>query len=161
MGIVHGDLKPSNLFVARCDGSVLVKVLDLGISRWSGAATHYMSPEQMTTASDVDARADVWALGVILFELVCGHPPFIGESPLELCRLVLYGATPSVTEFVPELPRELDAVIQGCLAKSHEQRYAGMSELAQALLPFAPRRAALSFERISRLLPTGSTQPAS
>ncbi len=169
LGIVHRDLKPGNLFVTRRrDGSPLVKVLDFGISKVSGPQSGtdsartktsalmgsplYMSPEQMTSSRDVDARSDVWALGVILFELVTGEPPFNGETLPQVCGLVLQGPTPSLLERVPDLPPALEAVIQRCLAKSPAERYPSVAELAHALLPFAPRRAAVSVERISRVL---------
>src|SRR5262249_54974882 len=93
LGIIHRDLKPANLFLAeRADGSRSIKVLDFGISKLmpegqavdaSLTKTHavmgspmYMSPEQLRSARDVDARADIWALGVILYEMLCGKGPF-------------------------------------------------------------------------------------
>src|SRR5262249_37700408 len=100
LGIVHRDLKPSNLFLAsRRDGTVVLKVLDFGISKWTrsiedlsaavsltGApavmgSAWYMSPEQLNDSRLVDARTDIWALGVVLYELVTGAPPFDGASP--------------------------------------------------------------------------------
>src|SRR5580693_7216018 len=91
MGIVHRDLKPANLFcIRRPDGTLSIKVLDFGISKAAGASMGmtstqavmgsplYMSPEQMGSSKGVDARSDIWALGVILFELVTGRVPFDG-----------------------------------------------------------------------------------
>ena len=105
VGIVHRDLKPANLFLARhAGGAPRIKVLDFGISKltardpsmppddpsmtrtraWLGSPL-YMSPEQMRSARDVDTRTDIWALGVILYELLSGKPPFDGETFPELC----------------------------------------------------------------------------
>src|ERR1019366_4279735 len=91
-GVVHRDLKPSNLFVTkRPDGSDLVKILDFGISKWSAGeaavdeltqtgvvlgSPKYMAPEQLFGSSEVDARADVWSVGAIIYEMLCGRPPF-------------------------------------------------------------------------------------
>src|SRR5262249_49050 len=106
LGIVHRDLKPSNLFCARRPGgTVSIKVLDFGISKIvtppdpampleaTGEAAllgspFYMSPEQMQRAADVDARADIWALGVVLYQLVTGHQPFSGATVPEVCMKI-------------------------------------------------------------------------
>ncbi len=170
LGIVHRDLKPGNLFLAtRRDGSVNVKVLDFGISKVTGSAKSdsdgaktrtsalmgsplYMSPEQMTSPRDVDARSDVWALGVILFELVTGKPPFDAETLPQVCSLILSAPAPSLRERRPDVPHDLEAVISRCLEKSADRRYASVAEFARALSAFATRRSHLSVERISRVL---------
>jgi len=168
LGIVHRDLKPANLFLTqRADGSATIKVLDFGISKLldtgidSAALTNtngmmgsplYMSPEQLHSPKSVDARADVWALGVILFELLTGERPYSAES---LPALVLAIATEppcSLGELLPGTPRDLEAIVDRCLEKKPEQRFADIGALAQALLPFAPKGMEPSVERIQRVL---------
>jgi serine/threonine protein kinase len=172
LGIVHRDLKPANLFcIRRSDGQFLIKVLDFGISKLldvgqaSDAAGMsvtetstvigsplYMSPEQMQSAKNVDARTDLWALGVILFQLVTGAVPFLGESFGEVAIKIATQATPSLRAYRPDAPPGLDVVIGRCLAKDRDRRYANVAELALALLPFSPKRAAASVERISGII---------
>jgi eukaryotic-like serine/threonine-protein kinase len=164
LGIVHRDLKPGNLFcVRRSDGQLSVKVLDFGISKMadagaSGSATRtsalmgsplYMSPEQMRSSKDVDAQTDIWALGVILFELMAGRPAFLGESVTELAIKVANEPTPPVRRFRPDVPSGLEAIIFKCLEKDRRQRYRNVAELALALLECGPKRAKGSVERIT------------
>ncbi len=167
-GIVHRDLKPSNLLLAkRADGSRSVKVLDFGVSKLirgcagdylmtSATATMgtplYMAPEQMKSARNVDARADVWALGAILRELITGGPLFFGETVPEICAQLLS------SERAPPMPEsatisaELEAIVQRCLEKDWHRRFADVAELALALGPLAPERARLSIRRIVRII---------
>ena len=119
LGIVHRDLKPANLFLSkRADGSPLVKVLDFGISKVDGGSRsqltsasvlmgspRYMSPEQMLSAKDVDARTDVWALGVILYELVTGKPVWHADTMQGLCALIASAPAPSLRASRPTRPR--------------------------------------------------------
>ena len=165
LGIVHRDLKPANLFVIRRpDGQLAVKVLDFGISKITGkggatgaAVTRtsalmgsplYMSPEQMMSSKDVDARTDLWALGVVLFELTTGRPPFSGESVTELAVKVTHTPAPLLRELRADAPAGLEAVLVRCLAKDRRERYANVAELARALMPFAPARMKPVVERI-------------
>jgi eukaryotic-like serine/threonine-protein kinase len=158
LGIVHRDLKPANLFLARRpDGKTLVKVLDFGISKvnpgFAGASyittakgallgsPSYMSPEQMESASDVDPRTDIWALGAILYRLLTGDLPFRGESTTELIKRVLTRAPRRPRKLRPDLPKELEAVILRCLQKNRARRFTTVSSLAAALAPFAGERA--------------------
>jgi serine/threonine-protein kinase len=171
-GVVHRDLKPGNLFVCeRPDGSPLVKVLDFGISkivrRAGGGTAHgslltgphvllgsplYCSPEQLRASTAVDARSDIWALGAILYELVSGTPPFRGATLLEISTNVMTRNPPPLSASRPEVPRELDDVLARCLAKSADERFASVADLARALAPFAPGRALLSVERIESVI---------
>jgi serine/threonine protein kinase len=151
-GVVHRDLKPSNLFLTRRDdGSPLIKILDFGISKWvepnsgvdaelteTGAVLgtpRFMSPEQLFGANDVDARADVWALGAIVYQLLTGKPPFEATSLPNLCALLLTGESPTPPSTLrPELTPAIDAAILGCLERDVALRTPNVAELAGDLL---------------------------
>lgn len=170
LGIVHRDLKPANLFLTRrADGSACIKVLDFGISKItvqgasgtdlsftktavSMGSPLYMSPEQMASARDVDARTDIWALGAILFELVAGRVPFDAETMPQLCALVLQEDPPPLRNYAPDAPAGLEEVIRKCLQKKASDRYPTVAEMAHALSRFAPKRSHLSVQRISKVL---------
>jgi serine/threonine-protein kinase len=153
LGIVHRDLKPKNLFLTRRrNGAPLVKVLDFGISKVDrpGAdhsltrtsevmgSPNYMAPEQIRSSRSVDARTDVWALGVILYELVTGHVPFEAETVPQLCAMVLEQTPPSVASLRQGIPAEVVAAIERCLAKEPGARYPDVAHLVRALSPGAP-----------------------
>jgi serine/threonine-protein kinase len=168
-GIVHRDLKPANLFATtRPDGSRLVKVLDFGISKAldfahpesgnsltaSGlvmGSPGYMSPEQVRSSKAVDARSDVWSLGVILYELLTGVSPFVGETMGDTLARIVADEPPSLAQLRPDVPPALAATIAQCLARKLEARVQSVAELAQRLLPFAEGEASLSVKRILRL----------
>lgn len=170
LGIVHRDLKPANLFcVMRSDGQLSVKVLDFGISKLTtptgtGPAMAmtkttavmgsplYMSPEQMQSAKTVDARTDIWALGVVLYELMAARPPFLANAVMELAIKIANEPPPPLRDFCPNLPAGLEDVVLKCLKKDPKQRYRHIGELAFALLPFAPKRARSSVERIAGII---------
>ncbi|MCY1073441.1 serine/threonine-protein kinase [Archangium lansingense] len=141
-GLVHRDLKPENVFL-RTGGTVAL--LDFGLARHSeGAETlgltqagqrlgtvHYMAPEQFQDARYADARADVYALGVLLFELLTGRPPFVGEAP-EVVRGHL-SLRPPRPSSLTAIPPELEALLLRCLAKEPPARFTDGAALAQAL----------------------------
>jgi serine/threonine-protein kinase len=170
LGIVHRDLKPANLFcVRRSDGQLTIKVLDFGISKMNDAAgfavatrtsaligsPFYMSPEQMRSSKDVDARTDIWSLGVILYELLAGRAPFLGESVTELAIKVASDPVPPLRTFRSEVPEGLELVVLKCLEKERERRYSNVAELALALTPFASKRGKASAERVSGIIHSG------
>jgi serine/threonine-protein kinase len=154
-GIVHRDLKPDNLFVARdVDGNELVKILDFGISKFSehheydGTLTadgammgtpFYMSPEQTRGLKDIDARTDVYAAGVILYEGLGGRVPFTGESFPMLVVAIHEGKCTPLGELAPHLDPRLVAVVAKAMAKERGDRYASARDLQEALRPFADR----------------------
>ncbi len=152
--IVHRDIKPANLFLASRPGGPVVKVLDFGLAKAAAGALSqdlaltgsgallgsplYMAPEQAAAASDVDARADIWSLGVVLYECLSGASPFRGVHLVEVVAKIT-SATPvaPVRNLAPGVPAGLDAVIMRCLAKPRGDRWASVTELAHALAPFA------------------------
>ncbi len=163
--MVHRDLKPGNLFIARLpDGAPVVKIVDFGISKQIGSARDsaattspqvlgspfYMSPEQMR-AEPVDERSDIWGLGAILFEMLTGRPPFIGDTLPEVYSAVLNEAPPAVDSLRSGVPGGLDDVVQRCLEKDPAQRFCDVADLAEALAPYAGSSAQL-VERITRIL---------
>jgi serine/threonine protein kinase len=93
----------------------------------------------MRAVRDIDPRTDVWSLGVILFELLAGRPPFLGESVPELCATMLRDEPPPLSLFRADVPPSLERVILRCLAKDRERRYATVAEIAQDLVEFAPQ----------------------
>lgn len=162
MGIVHRDLKPENLFLTELGEMTdrrLLKILDFGIAKNVQEASRkltapdavfgtvdYMSPEQIRSASTVDHRTDIWSLGVILFELLTGRTPYVGDARSVIAQIVSDPISPP-SRYVPTLPPQLVQVVMKALAKDPEQRFQHALELRDALTPFTT-----GVESISRLL---------
>lgn len=145
-GVVHRDIKPPNLFLV--GGEIgRVKVLDFGVARVSGGATGptmtrtgaligtpgYMAPEQARGAKELDARADIFALGSVLFECLTGQPPFTGTNIMAVLAKILLHEAPRVTELRPDAPTSLDDLIAKMLSKEPDGRPADVRTVQQAL----------------------------
>jgi serine/threonine-protein kinase len=161
-GVVHRDIKPENLFLTRhAQGLDFIKILDFGISKVALAqgkrsnvrtqmplgSPVYMSPEQIRSSEQVDARTDIWSLGCVLFELLTGVVAFDEPSLMQLSAAILEHDPVPLRALVPDAPVELENVILRCLEKDVTKRYGNVAELAIALYPFAPRRSRISAER--------------
>jgi eukaryotic-like serine/threonine-protein kinase len=151
-GIVHRDLKPDNLFLVPDDrdtSAELVKVLDFGIAKLGQQASNvssvrtrtgsvmgtpaYMSPEQCRGTREIDHRTDIYALGVILYEMVCGRPPFVSEGFGEMVHLHISAPPPPPRTINPQIPEDLERLILWCLAKEPADRVQTMADLHAAL----------------------------
>lgn len=168
-GIIHRDLKPANLFLlVRRDGAPLLKVLDFGLSRMVIPAggrdlseltqrtqllgtPSYVAPEQIRDPRGVDARADIWSLGIILQELLTGKPVFRGATRLETVSMVLKNDPAPLSLHRSDVPVDLQRVVLRCLDKRREQRFESVRELAGALAPHAPSWASNSIGRLRAL----------
>jgi len=164
-GVIHRDIKPGNLFLTHhADGRALIKVLDFGISKVREdesvlqtarsvllGSPAYMSPEQIRTVRDIDARSDLWSVGVVLYQLLTGELPFWGRNPSELILRIMEDEPRSVHQLRPSVPVGVDAAVRKCLAKSPDDRFATAAELSAALIPFAPARARAAAALISRV----------
>jgi serine/threonine-protein kinase len=155
-GIVHRDLKPANLFVTCApDGREVIKVLDFGIAKLTDASTpgvgsrsgvlteehsaigspSYMAPEQVRASREIDRRADIWALGTILYELVTGQVAFGGRSLGEIYAAVLHEKPTQLRVLRPDAPATLETVIARCLERDPNNRFPNVAQLALALAP--------------------------
>jgi serine/threonine-protein kinase len=153
-GIVHRDLKPANMFVSRrADRSRVIKVLDFGVSKSLGDSEStglrltrtgmivgsplYMSPEQIGAIKTADVRSDIWALGAILFELVSGRTPYNASSIADLYAMLLRDRPTHLSHYRPDIPAEFAEILARCLEREPDLRFQNVSELAEALVPFA------------------------
>jgi serine/threonine-protein kinase len=144
-GVVHRDVKPGNILITR-DGQV--KVTDFGIAQAVSSEDHlaeagsvmgtatYFSPEQAEGAA-VDGRSDVYSLGVVLYEMLVGRPPFIGDSPIEVSSQHVHSAVPALSQFSSTVPHDLEAIAMEALSKSPSNRYQSADELRADLIRFS------------------------
>ncbi|RYZ08361.1 MAG: serine/threonine protein kinase [Myxococcales bacterium] len=174
--IIHRDLKPENLFLAvEADGSECLKVLDFGIARSHSrraltrghvgvGSPGYMSPEQVEGTGHVDARSDIWGLGVVMYELLAHRPAFFGDNPQSLCLQILTAEVTPLLEIKPSLPPALVYIVERCMAREPDRRFANVAELAEALAPLDTWSPETDAERIRRHLdanesPVSETRP--
>lgn len=183
-GIIHRDLKPPNLFLTtRPNGTPCIKVLDFGISKElhtlqddltrTGAfvgSPGYVSPERLANNKIAHAQSDIWALGIVLYELISGLPPFRAKLMMDLIAEIVSAPVVPLRQHRPEIPVGLDAIVQRCLEKQPEKRYASVRALMVDLEPFAakdiapkarraPSAAALPQVETTALLPMPAPAP--
>jgi serine/threonine-protein kinase len=161
-GIVHRDIKPSNLFLAKNEfGDLVVKVLDFGIAKGIGGkidvdqktltetgtlvgSPHYMSPEQSMGLKALDARADVWSLGIVLYKCLTGRTPYDEYDALgQVIMAVNTSDAPSVQDHAPWIPPEIARLVRRALRREPEERFEGAKEMLVALRALLPEGMAL------------------
>lgn len=165
-GVVHRDVKPGNILITS-DGQV--KVTDFGIAQAVASEDHlaeagsvmgtatYFSPEQAEGAA-VDGRSDVYSLGVVLYEMLVGRPPYIGETPVEVSSQHVNGSIPPPSQFNDTIPRDLEAIVMESLAKSPSQRYQTADEFRADLLRFAEGEPVRAVQRDSAFFGADATR---
>lgn len=178
-GLVHRDVKPANLFLeARVDGSARLKLLDFGVAKHvssghvggglRGSPTSdgevvgslpYMAPEQVLDSRDVDVRTDVWGIGVVLYELLASQPAFAAKTRLDAMSMITLAPHQPLHGLPLRIPAELCDVVDRCLEKGRERRFASIAELARALEPFASPRGAALVARIRAIAAAELPQP--
>jgi len=147
LGIVHRDLKPGNLYLAKVhdDNEEILKILDFGIAKETGptllakgpntgqiiGSPHYMSPEAVRGARDIDFRSDLWSLGVIVFQCVTGRLPFPSENIGDVMGMILADPLPLATDVAPDLPVEIDAFFERALCRDRSKRFQSAREMAE------------------------------
>ena len=146
-GIIHGDIKPGNIFITPDEKA---KLGDFGIARLTTQACGadrvkgtpaYLAPEQIQGAEQ-DQRSDQFSFGIVFYQMLAGVPPFEGNSVGSVCSQILHKEPLPPSRLNPAVPKALDAVIERCLAKDPQERFASCEELAQALYPFTRARRA-------------------
>ncbi|HVS65928.1 MAG TPA: serine/threonine-protein kinase [Thermoanaerobaculia bacterium] len=145
-GLIHRDIKPSNILI---DGKGTVKITDFGIARAAGGSQleddgsvfgtpPYMAPEQLL-GLEVDARCDIFSLGVVLYEMLTGEKPFGGRTAKEIARRTLGGEVKPISSFAPDVPEPICAVVERAMERDTSSRHPSMAELAEALAQAAGR----------------------
>jgi serine/threonine protein kinase len=153
LGIIHRDIKPDNIFLSTAEDGMICKVLDFGIAKHTKLADmtgvtlpgttvgtpEYMSREQVMTAREVDAKADLWALTVVAYQCLTGELPFVGETLGMVCVAICKGTYTAPSQLTPELPPGVDAWFERGLNKDPARRFTSGKELALAFLRLLPR----------------------
>ncbi len=157
-GVVHRDLKPDNVFITPAEPTPLIKLLDFGIAKLRQSEEYqmtltrpgsvmgtpeYMAPEQAYSADLVDARSDLYAVGVMLFQMLSGRRPAEGDSPQAIAHQVLTGQVLRLGQLCPELPHALIAAVERATAANPNDRWESAVAMLEALRPFAHSRAYL------------------
>jgi eukaryotic-like serine/threonine-protein kinase len=143
-GLIHRDIKPSNVIVRHAQGKDLVKVGDFGVAKVVGSdkmmtatgakmgTLAYMSPEQFVRPRDVDARTDIYAIGITLYEMLTGAVPFQGDTDYELMQRIVNEEPPAVSGHI-DAPPDLDELVARAIAKDRDERYGSCEEFQEAL----------------------------
>jgi serine/threonine-protein kinase len=171
LGVVHRDLKPANLFLAhQSDGSAIIKILDFGIAKLATSPTEderpsratqqgqavgtpmYMSPEHVRNEKFIDHRTDIWAMGVVLYELLTGQTPFEADGIGETFGAVLNRLPTSARASRPEIPDPLDDAILKCLQQDPDDRFQDVAQFARAIGPYGTGACAFMVETIEQTL---------
>ena len=169
VGLVHRDLKPPNIFMARSDDEEVVKILDFGIAKdtmdaalGEGTKTgelmgspHFMSPEQIRSSKDIDHRSDLWSLAVILFRSVTGSLPFKGEAMGAVLAHILADPIPAPSEVCPGLSPSVDAYFARAFCRDREGRFQSAREMAEAFAVLAVEAARAGAGGVPRISPSG------
>ncbi|MBX9725553.1 MAG: serine/threonine-protein kinase, partial [Candidatus Obscuribacterales bacterium] len=152
-GIIHRDMKPGNIFIITKDNKPLVKLVDFGMAKFQPSADrhsqsltqpgevfgspYYMSPEQCTGLK-LDARSDIYSMGVLMYEALTGRPPFLADNMVEMAQMHIYEKPPTIAEAIkdPEFPIWMQNIIFKALEKNVNDRYQTTEEMKQALLSF-------------------------
>lgn len=145
-GIVHRDLKPGNIFLVSESGGYRAVLLDFGVSKQASqsevgltqtgmvmGSPRYMSPEQLADSKSVDHRSDIWSLGVILYEIIAGTPPYKSTTLVHLVTEILQGTPQPLRELRPDVPASLAAIVKRCMRREPEHRFESADALSQAL----------------------------
>lgn len=165
-GVLHRDIKPENIFLHECEGELVPKLLDFGLARpiearerltWTGSAVGtpgYMAPEQARGSSDLDARTDLFSLGVTLYEMLSGELPFAGETMSDLLRAAVSEDPIPLVAWRPDLAGPLAEAVQTALAHRPSDRFTDAREMRLALTAISRRTSQSERPRSRRALPT-------